>query len=77
MVRTWDLCDVVCSTRGCEGAARLREANLVTICHHFSGEHEGTTFVTQTAEQCTPVDSSVVSRAGSRAPTRVSTPAGS
>lgn len=77
VVRTLDGCDVACSTRGCEGLERLREKILVKICHHFSGEYEGRTFVAHAAEQCTPNDSRVVSRAGSRAPTRPPSPAGS
>lgn len=70
VVRTLDGCDVACSTRGCEGQYRLQVEELVKIGHHFSGEHEGETFVTHAAAECTPATSTAGSRVGSRAPSR-------
>ena len=77
VVRTWEgRCDVHCSTERCAGLERLSVGEVAILQHFKSGGDEGKTFVTHAAAECTPMSSQVVSRAGSRAPTRPPTPTG-
>lgn len=71
VVRTLNRFDVTCSTEGCQGLGRLNIGELVTICHHKSGDKEGQTFIESVAAECTPVASRAPSPPRSRSPSPV------